>query len=246
MSEREGFLSRWSRRKREVRSVEEEPQEALSARAESGAAEGAPAIASSPEETESSATSAELGPEEIAKLPRLEDLTAETDISMFLRKGVPEPLRNAALRKMWSLDPKIRDFLSEAREYAYDWNTPGGVPGSGALPSTEDVARLAARIVGAPSGKPEAAGARSQDREQLSFRPPDGNERSADAAQASSAPISEQRAPQKASEQGNIIAPPPTAPVATNSDTVAAAQPSPADEPVKPASVRRHGGAMPL
>jgi hypothetical protein len=92
----------------------------------------------------------ELGPDDLAKLPSLEELTADTDITVFLRKGVPESLRNAALRRMWSLDPKIRDFVSEAREYAYDWNTPGGVPGfGGPLPPPEEIERLAARIVGA-------------------------------------------------------------------------------------------------
>ena len=59
----------------------------------------------------------------------MDELTPETDITVFLRKGVPEFLKNAALRRMWSLDPAIRDYVSEAREYAYDWNVPGGVPG---------------------------------------------------------------------------------------------------------------------
>src|SRR3546814_4496941 len=40
-------------------------------------------------------------------LPSLEDLTAESDLTAFLREGVPESLKKAALRKMWSLDPAI-------------------------------------------------------------------------------------------------------------------------------------------
>ncbi|TIP78253.1 MAG: DUF3306 domain-containing protein, partial [Mesorhizobium sp.] len=36
-------------------------------------------------------------------LPRVEDLTAQSDLSAFLRKGVPKMLKSAALRKMWSL-----------------------------------------------------------------------------------------------------------------------------------------------
>ena len=51
-----------------------------------------------------------------------------TDITGFLRKGVPEHLRNAALRKSWALDPAIRNYVNPALDYAYDWNTPGGVP----------------------------------------------------------------------------------------------------------------------
>src|SRR5688572_28804209 len=35
-------------------------------------------------------------------LPRVEDLKPESDLSAFLRKGVPEALKLAALRRMWS------------------------------------------------------------------------------------------------------------------------------------------------
>ena len=67
---------------------------------------------------------------DLSSLPKLEELTAATDITAFLRKGVPEHLRNAALRKSWALDPAIRNYVNPALDYAYDWNTPGGVPGS--------------------------------------------------------------------------------------------------------------------
>src|SRR3546814_8539167 len=52
------------------------------------------------------------------------------------------------------LDPAIRDFVGHARDYAYDWNTPGGVPGSGAL-QPEDVAAMVRRIFG--DFEPEAS-----------------------------------------------------------------------------------------
>ncbi len=64
------------------------------------------------------------------------------------RKGVPEHLRNAALRKSWALDPAIRNYVNPALEYAYDWNTPGGVPGSGELGAGMDVARMVSQIMG--------------------------------------------------------------------------------------------------
>ncbi|TIU06806.1 MAG: DUF3306 domain-containing protein, partial [Mesorhizobium sp.] len=51
-------------------------------------------------------------------LPRVEDLTAESDLSAFLRKGVPKMLKRAALRRMWSLDPAIRDHIGPS-EYAW-------------------------------------------------------------------------------------------------------------------------------
>jgi hypothetical protein len=85
---------------------------------------------------------------DLSSLPKLEDITSTTDITAFLRKGVPEHLRNAALRKSWALDPAIRNYVSPALEYAYDWNTPGGVPGSSEIGAGVDVARLVSQIMG--------------------------------------------------------------------------------------------------
>ena len=92
---------------------------------------------------------AEAAPEfDLSSLPKLEELTGATDITGFLSKGVPEHLRNAALRKSWALDPAIRNYVNPALEYAYDWNTPGGVPGGGELGAGIDVARMVSQIMG--------------------------------------------------------------------------------------------------
>lgn len=140
------FLSRWSRRKDEART------------ADKAAVDPAPQIAGDRNEA---AAEPALTPEDIASLPRLEELTCETDITGFLRPGVPSALRKAALRKMWLLDPAIRDFPGHARDYAYDWNTPGGVPGNELIPSGEEIAAMARRILGTPdtarsAGDPDA------------------------------------------------------------------------------------------
>lgn len=87
----------------------------------------------------------------LLELPSLDTLTSETDLTPFLRSGVPSALRNAALRRMWSVDPSIRDFVSEAREYAYDWNTPGGVPGLGPLLPSDDVKAMLGRLFRDPA-----------------------------------------------------------------------------------------------
>src|SRR5438132_1033143 len=42
----------------------------------------------------------------------------------------------------------IRSYVNPALEYAYDWNTPGGVPGSGEIGAGTDVARLVSQIMG--------------------------------------------------------------------------------------------------
>jgi hypothetical protein len=125
--EEEGFLSRWSRRKRTA------PDE-----------DAAPAPAPEPEpapQPEAVATPA-LSEEELAALPKIEDLAPGSDIRAFLRPGVPASLKNAALRKMWLLTPAIRDYRDPAVDYAWDWNTPGGVPGDGVGPSAERAAQM--------------------------------------------------------------------------------------------------------
>ena len=95
------------------------------------------------------AAEADVEPEfDLSSLPKLEEITSSTDISVFLRKGVPEHLRNAALRKSWALDPAIRNYVNPALDYAYDWNTPGGVPGSSEIGAGMDVARLVSQIMG--------------------------------------------------------------------------------------------------
>ena len=146
-----GFLARWSQRKQEAKEEIKQPErEAPVADAEIAAA---PATEAGAEK--------EAAPEfDLSSLPSLEELTSETDITGFLRKGVPEHLRNAALRKSWALDPAIRNYVNPALEYAYDWNTPGGVPGNSELGAGIDVARMVTQIMGtgeSPAEPPIAA-----------------------------------------------------------------------------------------
>ncbi len=141
--DREGFLARWSRRKREAREGGEPPgpvpTEPMPARSE-------PAAAPEPEE-----------PIDLSTLPKLEELTPASDITAFLRKGVPLALRNAALRRMWSLDPAIRDYIGPV-DYGWDWNTPGGVPDYVAeIGETPEIRELVARMLSPspPRAEPE-------------------------------------------------------------------------------------------
>jgi hypothetical protein len=124
------FLARWSQRKRQAEPPDHETPLA--------------------DAKVPPAPSAEADPEpefDLSSLPRLEDVTEMTDITAFLRKGVPEHLRNAALRKSWALDPAIRNYVNPALEYAYDWNAPEGVPGNSEIGAGVDVARLVSRIM---------------------------------------------------------------------------------------------------
>lgn len=136
----DGFLSRWSRRKRaaEVEVEEEAP------------APVDPAPAAEPEPDPEPV----LSDEELAALPRIEDLTPDTDIRVFLRPGVPVALKNAAMRRMWLLTPAIRDHRDPAVDYAWDWNTPGGVPGDGCGPSPERAAQMLRDLLDPPKPQP--------------------------------------------------------------------------------------------
>ena len=147
--EDKGFLARWSQRKQEAKQPEPKQPEPKPD-------EPAPAAEIPP----APVTEPEAAPEfDLSSLPKLEEMTGSTDITGFLQKGVPEHLRNAALRKSWALDPAIRNYVNPALEYAYDWNTPGGVPGNGEIGAGMDVARMVLQIMGdsAPAESPIAA-----------------------------------------------------------------------------------------
>jgi Protein of unknown function (DUF3306) len=68
----------------------------------------------------------------LASLPSIDAITADTDIIAFLQSGVPAELTRAALRRAWTSDPAIRDFIGVA-ENQWDFNDPNGVPGFGPL-----------------------------------------------------------------------------------------------------------------
>jgi len=143
------FLSRWSKRKRE----------ALTQPAEDADAEG----------LKTQADEGEDPPFDLSLLPDLETLTGESDIQSFLHKAVPDALRNAALRRVWALDPAVRNYVGEALDYAYDWNTPGGVPGFGEIMSNEQSLEFVRNLLAGPEADEKVIedAAAQQDREPL-------------------------------------------------------------------------------
>ncbi len=76
-----------------------------------------------------------------ATLPPIESLGPGSDYTVFLKKGVPEALRLAALRKAWVSDPFIRDFRSPAIDYGWDFTTPDY-----ALRPSDNVAKMLDQI----------------------------------------------------------------------------------------------------
>ncbi len=138
----DNFLARWSRRKQAVERAEqseapEHPEPAQKLAPPRPRAEGEAAV------------DAPLKPH---PLPSIEDLTADSDLSPFLRAGVSQALKMAALRRAWSLDPAIRDYVGPA-EYAYDFNDPATIPGFGSAPA-QDAASLT-RYVAHSNSTPE-------------------------------------------------------------------------------------------
>ena len=148
----EGFLSRWSRLKRSEE--QSQPTNKVGATGQEPAA----ADAQIPAADEPSLA-------DLTKLPRLDELTSGSDFAAFLQKGVPEELKRLALRKAWSLDPAIRDFV-EVAENQYDWNAPGGVPGFGEIAPGTDMKALLAQAIGEVA-KPETESGRSERAEAL-------------------------------------------------------------------------------
>jgi hypothetical protein len=217
--EDKSFLSRWSQRKQEAKQPEPKPDEQF--------AEAGPP----PERV------AETEPEpefDLSSLPKLEEMTGTTDITGFLRKGVPEQLRNAALRQSWALDPAIRNYVNPALEYAYDWNTPGGVPGSSEIGAGMDVARLVSQIMGTGESPAEAS-APAVDPATERSDPAQSSE-----PEAAQAPVPE--LPTQAirrGEEGISVAQNP------GTEAVRAGEPE-ADHAASQQPVRRHGSAKPL
>lgn len=144
MSDEEGFLARWSRRKRSAALKAREREEG--GRGATGSPPETPAAPAPPEATPP--------PFDPAALPPIESIGAETDVRAFLAAGVPAELKRAALRKAWSADPAISGFVGLS-ENSWDFNAPDGVPGFGPL-SAEDVRRLVQRLAGEDSDAPQA------------------------------------------------------------------------------------------
>jgi hypothetical protein len=147
----EDFLARWSRRKRSAEGSAAVPQsaraEAVPTPAENVVDKAAPAF-------------------DPATLPPIDSITAVSYISAFLQRGVPPELTRAALRRVWTADPAIRDFIGLA-ENAWDFTDPNAMAGFGPLESSDEVRRMIADLVdrigqAARPSAPEAEGEPAQ------------------------------------------------------------------------------------
>lgn len=119
MSEERNRLSRWSERKVAARRGEVPSEPADEAKAPPQEAQ---ATSIEPDQNLQN-LSAESAPadDDMLALPPIEELTAESDYTVFLNAKVPEALRRAALRKLWASDPVLAN-LDGLNDYDENYN----------------------------------------------------------------------------------------------------------------------------
>jgi hypothetical protein len=239
MNEDRNFLSRWSRKKREA---EELPQATAPAAKDAKPKESA-AVAAPSGNTKAPRTEADEPKFDLASLPSIESIGADTDIRQFLRAGVPAELTRAALRRAWASDPAIRDYIGLS-ENSWNFNEPGAMYGFDNSDPGVDVKRLAEEMFGTkgePGEKKSAEVAPLSIGEQPA-EPPKALERPEPVAGPSDHDVLNSRAdsvtadPDRAAEQG-LLAPQKEVPAALQHDREQDAGPNPVR--------KRHGRALP-
>jgi hypothetical protein len=147
MSEDKNFLSRWSRKKREAAEL---PPQATAAAAKDAEPKESAAIAAPADGIKATRTEADEPKFDLASLPSIESIGADTDIRQFLRAGVPAALTRAALRRAWASDPAIRDYIGLS-ENSWNFNEPGAMYGFDHSDPGVDVRKLAEEMFGGGS-----------------------------------------------------------------------------------------------
>jgi len=196
VSDPDNFLSRWSRRKLEPPEERDETvaPETKAAEAPPGAAASQPPAPTAPEQSQEP-------PFDPASLPPIESITAGTDIRDFLKPGVPLSLSRAALRRAWTSDPAIRDFI-EIAENQWDF-TNDSIPGFGPL-DPADAQRLLARFIDSGKEIAERSAAQIESQPELPQSAPPENavaKREPESERAVTAPTEEQSAAGDPAEQ---------------------------------------------
>lgn len=225
MNDPDNFLSRWSRRKREggadnPQSEKSGEQSDRTARPREQAGQAIPKDEASPLPQ----------PEfDVTSLPPIESIGAGTDISAFMRAGVPSALRHAALRRAWSADPAIRDFMGPTENY-WDAAGPDGIPGFGELDPGLDVKRMVSELFGETA--PESGQAESH-------VPTNAPERSVEISDER-----DDRSSEGHDDRDKAVTSEAQQTVPHRTENAATQKQSTQSQPIQKIS-RRHGGAMP-
>lgn len=246
MSEPENFLSRWSRRKLES------AEPAGPKTPEAAADDEKVASAAIPDAATTAAKPAAVPadqkpPFDVSTLPPLESIGPQSDISAFLAKGVPADLSRAALRRAWSADPAIRDFVGLA-ENAWDFTAPDSMPGFGPLLPSDDVKRMLAQIISRDEIESPASSGEAADQAGKSSDPAPqigSNPHAASDEVASNASGESQQEVQTLEVQPNNPAITTQVNLQDRDGNIAAQQGTPPTEDKTAPSRRAHGGALP-
>jgi len=229
MSEREDFLARWSRRKRQAGDAAEDPTISEQRAPEQAVEQGEPL-------KKETAAQSEEPLFDLSTLPPIESISAGTDIRAFLAAGVPAELTRAALRRAWAADPQIRDFVGLA-DYAWDFNAPGAMAGFGPLKMADELRReIVGMLTRGQLADESAASSAAAATEKIAQSP----------QQISLAPESDENESQEASDVKQPGGLHERSDVNSGSDENAAAQYQTTEPQPPQASVpRRHGRALP-
>lgn len=232
MTTDEGFLRRWARRKQAAKAAEAEvrPPDPAVAPTPPGPPDAGLGV-----EPVAVRGAAEAAPEEAdpaLDLPPLESLTASSDFTAFLQKGVSAAVQSRALRVAWESDEAIAGFRGMA-EYAWDFNAPD----YGKLWATDDVAKLVQQALrGAVPVEPAQADPAAPGDVPGESTPAHDPEHPAEepAYAVAEAPVAAAVADASA-EGGDAVAPPGAGAQDAAAEAVA----------LRAAAVRRHGSALP-
>jgi len=140
VTERGNVFLRWVRLKHKAKATAQQA-EAVSTSAEAAAEH--PGINAAMQE-----------PFDPASLPSIDSITADTEIVAFLKTDVPTELTRAALRRAWTTDPAIRNFIGIA-ENQWDFNDPNGIAGFGRLDASENGDTFLAQFSSSPGVMPD-------------------------------------------------------------------------------------------
>lgn len=239
MSEPDHFLKRWSRRKHlageehvapEPNAAEvNAPATSETASSDMAAAQTPPAVSPEPEFDPGS-------------LPSLDSIGADTDISPFLKKGVPSELRHAALRRAWSADPAISEFKG-LQENDWNFNDPNGIPGFGELNPTTDIKKMLGDLFGDTRRDAEAAAEQPETAEDVV---PQSQDLTATAGEAARRSTNELKQPKENSDPADFAGTDSGDMLHRNTDIVSQEpEPEPGTDGLPAKRRRGHGGALP-
>ena len=127
----EGFLTRWSQRKREAVAGKAPAESPSGAPPEVLAQALSPGPASTPTPALQAAPEATPAPVQAAPPPVMADvqaLTSESDFSPFVARGVAPEVRNAAMKKLFA-DPRF-NVMDGLDTYIDDYSKPDPIPES--------------------------------------------------------------------------------------------------------------------